>query len=116
MHLIKRTLLILSLSLPSLAVAASLTDVHFITIAAKDARAVIKGADGKLAVIKPGDSIADGVKVKEITAGRIVLEETTVQGVETVFVKLANGKSTFERVRKTPEKASLLVTPPSDQR
>lgn len=109
-------LLVLSLLLPSFAVAASLTDIQFITIAAKDARAVIKGADGKLSVIKPGDSIADGVKVKEITTGRIVLEETTAEGSEMVFVRIAKGKTAIERVKKTPEKASLLASPLSDQK
>lgn len=116
MHLIKPILLLVFIALPSFATAASLADIQFITIAAKDARAVIKGADGKLSVIKPGDSVADGVKVKEITTGRIVLEEAKPEGTETVFVRIAKGKTVIERVNKTPEKASLLASPFSEKK
>ncbi len=101
----------LCLSLSSLAGAATLDNIQFIKIAPRDARAVIKGADGKLAVIKPGDAIAEGVTVKEISAGRIVLEEKTDKGLETVIVKVVNDKTKIERFQKQAEKRPVLVAP-----
>ena len=106
----------LSLSVSVLAGAASLNEIQFIKIAPQDAKAVIKGADGKLVVVKPGDAIADGITVKEIVTGRIGLEEKTDQGLETVFVRMVNGKSTIERVRKLPENMPLLVAPPANDK
>ena len=52
------------------AFAASLDKVQFIKIAPQDQKAVIKAADGKLRVIKPGDLIGETVTVKEIATGK----------------------------------------------
>ncbi len=101
----------LCLSVPSLAGAVSLDKVQFIKIAPQDARAVIKAADGKLQVIKPGDVIANGITVKEIATGRIVLEEETDKGLETIIVRMANDKARIERMRKQPENRPVLVAP-----
>ena len=97
--------------LQRVAFAASLDNVQFIKIAPQDARAVIKGADGKLVVIKPGDAVVEGVTVKEITTGRIVLEEKTDKGLETVIVRMVNDKAKIERLRKLPENRPVLVAP-----
>jgi hypothetical protein len=92
--------------------AASLDDIQFIKISPKDARAVIKGGDGKLIVIKPGDSIAENVTVKEIAPGRIVLEEKADNGrLETVIVRIVNDKAKIERMRKEPENRPGLAAP-----
>lgn len=101
----------LCLSVSSLAGAASLENIQFIKIAPQDAKAVLKGADGKLVVIKPGDAIAEGVTVKEITSGRIVLEEKTDIGLETVIVRMVNDKAKIERIRKQPENKPVLLVP-----
>lgn len=97
--------------LASTAFAAPLDKVQFIKIAPKDEKAVIKAADGKLQVIKPGDVIGEGVTVKEIATGRIVLEEKTDKGPETIIVRMVNDKAKIERFSRTPERRSLLVAP-----
>jgi hypothetical protein len=105
------TLFLAAALLGTVASAASLDNIQFIKVAAQDSRAVIKGADGKLRVIKPGDAISEGVIVKEIAPGRILLEEKTDSGPETVIVRIANDKTTIERRRKLPEHIPLLVAP-----
>lgn len=90
--------------------AGSLDKVQFIKISPQDAKAVIKGTDGKLQVIKPGD-IVDGATVKEIAPGRIVLEEKTQKGLDTIIVRLGNGNARIERLRKQPENTPMLAVP-----
>jgi hypothetical protein len=82
--------------------AASLNGVKFVKIAPQDSRALIKGTDGKLLVIKPGDTVAENVTVKEIATGRIVLEEMTANGLETIIVRMTNDTTRIERMRKQP--------------
>lgn len=98
---------------PALVVAAPLDKIQFIKIAAQDQKAVMKAADGKLQVIKPGDAVVEGVTVKEIASGRIVLEERTDKGLETVIVRMDGGKTRIERLRRQPEKGPMLVAPAS---
>jgi len=81
--------------------AAPLDKVQFIKIAPRDQKAVIKTADGKLQVIKPSDLIGDTVTVKEIATGRIVLEEKTDKGLETVIVRMVNDKARNKRGQAT---------------
>ena len=95
----------------TVAFATSLDSVQFIKISSQDSKAVIKGPDGKLAVIKPGDAIGDRVTVKEIAPGRIVLEEKTDKGPETVIVLFENGKTRIERLRKRADSRPLMVAP-----
>lgn len=101
----------LSLSVSSLAGAASLDNIRFIKIAPQDQKAVIKTADGKLQVIKSGDVIGETVTVKEIAPGRIVLEEKTDRGPETIIVRMANDKAMIERLSRTPESRPVLTAP-----
>jgi len=98
------------------AVAGSLDKVQFIKIAPKDEKAVIKAADGKLQVIKPGDVIGESVTVKEIATGRIVLEEKTDKGLETVIVRMVNDKAKIERLSRTPESRPVLSAPAKGER
>lgn len=98
------------------AFAAVLDKIQFIKISPNDAKAVIKTADGKLQVIKPGDVIGESVTVKEIATGRIVLEEKTARGVETIIMRLENGKSRIERLSKTQESTPLLTSPGKSER
>jgi hypothetical protein len=108
---ILRLITITAVVFPCYVSAASLDKIQFIKIAPQDAKAVMKRADGKLAVIKQGDAIAEGVMVKEIAAGRIVLEENTDRGPETVIVRLDNGRQRIERLRKLPENTPGIVAP-----
>jgi hypothetical protein len=41
-----------------------------------------------------------GLRVTEISEGRIVLEEKTNKGIETVIVRIENGKQKIERISK----------------
>jgi hypothetical protein len=104
------------LLLTTLAFAASLDNIQFIKISAQESRAVIKTAAGKMQVVKPGDVIAEYSTIKEIIPGRIILEEKTERGIETVIVRMDNGKTRFERLRKQPEISQPLVAPTASQK
>ena len=110
---IRPVILVSSLCLffSNLAGAASLDKIQFIKISSKDAKAVIKTAGGKLQVIKPGDVVDEGVTVKEITTGRIVLEQISDKGPETIIIRMANDKASIEFIRKQPENRPMLVAP-----
>lgn len=110
------TLVAVSVFIASLASAAPLDKIQFIKIAPQDEKAVIKAADGKLQVIKPGDVIGDAVTVKEIATGRVVLEEKSDRGPETVIVRIDNGKTRIERLRKHPDKSRQLLAPAVPQK
>ena len=99
-----------------LAFAAPLDKVQFIKIAPQDAKAVIKYASGKLQVIKPGDVVDEVVTVKEIATGRIVLEEKTDKGLETIIVRMVNDKVRIERLRKQPDNKPVLTAPVKSER
>jgi len=96
--------------------AGSLDKVQFIKIAPKDEKAVIKAADGKLVVIKPGDAVGENVTVKEIATGRIVLEEKTDKGFETVIIRMVNDKAKIERLSRIPENRPVLTAPVKNER
>lgn len=115
-----RTSLVSILFLASLfattAFASPLDKIQFIKISPQESKAVIKAADGKLQVGKPGDTIADNITIKEIAPGRVVLEEKTERGMETIIVRLENGKSRIEHIRKQPDKTQPLVAPGTPQK
>lgn len=91
--------------------AGSWNKVQFIKISPQDSKAVIESADGKLRVVKPGDAISKTATVTEIAPGRVVLEEKTDKGLETIIIRIENGKSRLERLRQKPEIHPLLVAP-----
>ena len=99
----------------TVASAASLDNVQFLKIAPQDARAVVKGADGKLQIIKPGDKIGETVTVREISAGRIVLEERTDKGPAKVIVRIENDKQRIERFTQQAESKTQPVVPTTMQ-
>jgi len=67
-------------------------------------------------VVKPGDTIADNMTIKEIIPGRIILDEKTERGMETVIVRMDNGKTRIERLRKKPEQSQTMVAPAPSQK
>ena len=83
--------------------AASLDKIQFIKISPQDSKAVIRGSDGKMLVIKPGDTVVENVTVKEIIPGRIILEEKSDKGVETLIVRIDGGKTRIERLNTVQE-------------
>lgn len=106
------TLLVASL-FAAIVFAASLDKVQFIKVSAQDSKAVIRGADGKMQVIKPGDTVVENITVKEIIPGRIILEEKTSKGVETLIVRVDGTKTRIERLRRQPDIGPTLVAPAS---
>ena len=95
--------MVILLLVTGISVAGPLDKVRFIKVAPQDEKAVIMGPDGKLRVIKKGDTVADNITVKEIIPGRIILEENTAKGPETVIVRVENGRQRIERIRKQAE-------------
>ena len=93
--------------------------IQVLRIMEQDERAVIKTADGNMRVIKVGDVIGkgdlrvpgSGLRVVEISEGRIVFEEKTDKGVETVIVRIEDGKQRVERIRKVGDKQAPLYAP-----
>ena len=109
--LLKTLIVAVAVTVGGAACAASLDNFQFLKIAPQDKRAVVKGPDGKLQIIKPGDVLAGNATVKEIAAGRVVLEEKTDKGLVTVIVRVENGKSHAQRLRSTPTASPLPVMP-----
>ncbi len=76
--------------------------------------------DGKMQIIKVGDEMQSdqrstssgrqkGIqKVIEITKGRVIVEENTEKGIETVIIRLENGKQRTERIKKTLDKQPVI--------
>ena len=93
--------------------------VQVVRIMEQDERAVIKTPDGNMRVIKVGDVIGkgdlrvpgSGLRVVEISEGRIVFGEKTDKGVETVIVRVEDGKQRVERIRKFGDKQPPLYAP-----
>jgi Tfp pilus assembly protein PilP len=77
--------------------------IQVLKVAGQDGRAVIKTPDGKMRIIKVGDPIGDHAKVTEITADRVIIEETKGKEAEKVLFRFENGKQRVERVKKTGE-------------
>ena len=100
---------IISMLISSAAVFAEFLDtIHLLKISSQDERAIVKMEDGSMKIIKPGDVIGKRGKVVEITAGRVVFEENTEKGIETVIIRLENGKQRIERIKKTPDKQPVI--------
>lgn len=105
--------------------AAFAQEIQVLKISAEDERATVKTADGKIKMIKVGEIIekeefrvqsaeaeiqssklkgkSSGLRVTEISDGRIVFEEKTKKGIETVIIRVENGKQKIERISKVPE-------------
>lgn len=95
----------------SVAQAVSLDKIQFLKISPQDAKAVVKLPDGKLQVVNPGDVVVENVTVKEIAQGRIVLDDRSGKDIETVIVRMENGKQRLERLKTKPEISPMLVAP-----
>jgi hypothetical protein len=113
---------------PFPAYAQSIEDIQILKISPQDERAVIKTPDGKMQIIKIGDILRvtgervagselknnerkNELRVVEITKGRVVFEEKTENGKETVIIKLEDGKQRIERIQKMPDKQPVLYVP-----
>lgn len=86
-------------------------DIQILKISPEDESAVIKAVGGTIQTLKVGDRIGDKGKVVEIVEGRIVIEERTGQGIETVIIRFADGKQRIERIRKVGDREPMLYSP-----
>ena len=89
----------------------TLESIQILRILDQEERAMIKLPDGRTHILKVGDQIGKKGKVIEIVEGRIVIEERTEKGPETVIIRFESGKQTIERIRKTQEKQPILYAP-----
>ena len=85
--------------------------IHILRIIEQDERAMIRLPDGSMHILKVGDSMGKNGKVTEIVEGRIVIEEKTDRGPETVIIRFENGKQRIERIRKISEQQPLMGSP-----
>jgi len=85
--------------------------IHILRIIEQDEKAMIKVPDGRMQILKVGDSVGRNGKVIEIVEGRIVIEEEIDKGVETVIIRFENGKQRVERIRKIGEQPPVLYAP-----
>jgi hypothetical protein len=72
---------------------------------------MIRLPDGRMHILKVGDLVGKNGKVTEIVEGRIVIEQKTDKGIETVIIRFENGKQKIERIRKAGDKQPVLYSP-----
>jgi hypothetical protein len=89
----------------------TLESIQILRIIEQDEKAMIKLPDGRMHILKVGDSVGKNGKVVEIIEGRIVIEEKTDKGPETVIIRFENGKQRIERIRKAGDKQPVLYSP-----
>lgn len=90
---------------------SGMEEVQILKIAPNEGRAVVKCRDGSLRMIKTGDAIYEGARVSEIAEGRIVVEEATERGMETLIIRVKEGKQKIERLRKIVEPEPIPAMP-----
>ena len=91
--------------------AGGVDDIRVLKISGQDERAVVKLPNGKMKVIKTGDSLGEQGVVIEVAKDRIVVEEKKGKLTETVIIRLENGKQRVERLRKSAERQPELYAP-----
>ena len=107
--LISVPIIIVVFSFPSF--GESIDSLKILKIAPEEQMVTVRSEDGKLRVVKTGESIGENLRIVEIAKGRVVLEERTDKGMEKVIVRLEGGKQRVERIRKTAEKQPVLIAP-----
>jgi hypothetical protein len=106
MNKTKLTILVVAISIfliplvKEIVVALEIDSIRVLRILPQEETAMIQAPDGKRQLIKVGDSVGRNGKVIEIIEGRIVLEERTKMGLETVIIRLEDGKQRIERIRR----------------
>ena len=103
--------IILILISSPLVFAGPIDTIQLLKISPRDERAIVKMEDGSMKIIKPGDSIGKSGKIIEITTGRVIIEEQTERGMETVIIRLIEGRQTVERLRRTPDTRPEMFKP-----
>ena len=117
-----RTLMIVGMIIVTLAVfwmlpgesaAAITSSIRVLGISEQDETAMIRDADGKSLVVRPGDALSDGSVVAKITADSIVIEEPG-NSSESFVIRLVGGRQRIERVSKAkpPVQSQSTATAP----
>jgi len=86
-------------------------DIQVLKISPENERALIRDPEGRNQILKVGDRIGDHGKVVEIAEGRVVIEERTDQGAETVIIRFEKGTQRVERIRKMGDKLPIPYSP-----
>jgi hypothetical protein len=89
----------------------TLESIQILRILDQEEKAMIKLPDGKMHILKVGDLVGKKGKIVEIVEGRIVIEERTDKGSETVIIRFENGKQKIERIRKVGDRQPVLYAP-----
>jgi len=84
---------------------SSVDSIQVIKIAPQDKRAIIKAQDGQMRIIQAGETLQaenkaqliPGLRVDEISTGRIVIIENKDNKVVTDIVRFENGKQWIEK-------------------
>jgi hypothetical protein len=92
-------------------VIANIDSIQVIQIMSQEEKAIVTTPDARRHILKVGDSIGKNGKVIEIVEGRIVIEEKTDKGIETVIIRFENGRQKIERIKKMGEKQPGLYSP-----
>lgn len=97
----------------SVPVFAALEDITIMALGSLDGRAVVKTKDGKMKVLKVGDTVPTSkAVVKQILNDRLIVEEVVGKdkNKETVWIYKATkvgGKSRIQRLSKKAPKSAL---------
>ncbi len=91
--------------------AESVEDIRILKIFPQDHKAIIMTPESKTDTVKVGDLIDPYGKVIEIVEGRIVLEKKSQVNIETVIIRVEDGKQRVERISKFPDKQPTLYVP-----
>lgn len=117
--------------------ASEIDSIQVLRIMPQEETAIIQAPDGKRQLIKVGDVISDviskdefrvqspeaeiqsskykvqsaGLRVVEIAEGRIVFEERTNKGLETVIIRVEDGKQRIERIRRVGDQQPAPLRP-----
>ena len=95
----------------AIVLAPPIAQAEEFTVTQTDKTFKMNGEKVETLTIKVGDSIGETGKVIEITEGRVVIEEKTEKGPETVIIRVEDGKQRVERIRKSKEEAPPLYSP-----
>jgi hypothetical protein len=111
--------------------------IHVLKISGEDQKAVIKTPSGQMQIIRVGDvlelagsavSVVSGkenkpagkagpektLTVTEIVEGRVVIEEKTDKGTDTLVISLRNGKQKVQRISKFSGEQRVLQAPKTE--
>jgi type II secretory pathway component PulC len=92
----------------SSAFAVDLDGYTFLKISGSDARAVVKTPEGEKQLVSPGDSLGK-LTIKEITADRVVLEQSGEHGMGVLIVTVKKGRQQISRLQKILVRENIIA-------